>query len=232
MLNHQREQLDPTPPLPHHAELNLPIKLANRVILPLATEEAEQEEEEDSKAASSTKAPPPNALAKYLDAMDVSKNVQVEQDETTDNTTALIASIATSLSITTVAVAATTSKPVAVQKASRPADPRVTEAELWARQRCVSAAGGKSRCPPSALRAYYLWYKNSDLKPEDVAALLRDPPLKTGTVLGYITESVRIEKLQFEKGRMRREVLAKLPAEDLSQWRYKSLVIACKEGEE
>ncbi|KAK4173293.1 putative Werner syndrome ATP-dependent helicase [Triangularia setosa] len=38
MLNHQRLQLDPCPPLPHHAELKLPIELPDHTVLPAATE--------------------------------------------------------------------------------------------------------------------------------------------------------------------------------------------------
>jgi hypothetical protein len=52
VLNHQRENLDSVPPLPHHAELNLPIEMPE-VVIPEATEEQEPDPEaavEDSTA--------------------------------------------------------------------------------------------------------------------------------------------------------------------------------------
>ncbi|KAG7289538.1 hypothetical protein NEMBOFW57_005909 [Staphylotrichum longicolle] len=52
VLNHQRENLESVPPLPHHAELNLPIETPE-IVVPEATEEQEPDPEaavEDSAA--------------------------------------------------------------------------------------------------------------------------------------------------------------------------------------
>lgn len=44
VLDHQRENLDSVPPLPHHAELNLPIEMPE-IVIPEATEEQELDPE-------------------------------------------------------------------------------------------------------------------------------------------------------------------------------------------
>lgn len=43
-LEHKRKCLDPEPPRPHHAELNLPIRLASGQAIPTADEQAEDED--------------------------------------------------------------------------------------------------------------------------------------------------------------------------------------------
>jgi hypothetical protein len=65
-----------------------------------------------------------------------------------------------------------------------------------------------------------------------VAALLRDPPLQTTTVVSYILDAIRLGKLPFEKGRLREEVLGLLGEEVLSGGRYDGVVRACEEARE
>jgi hypothetical protein len=78
------------------------------------------------------------------------------------------------------------------------------------------------------LRCYYLWYHNPELSLTDIAGLLREVPLQTTTVVNYILEAARLEKLPFEKERLR-AVLGELPKEVVSG-RYRILSRAC-EGE-
>jgi acid phosphatase family membrane protein YuiD len=55
---------------------------------------------------------------------------------------------------------------------------------------------------------------------------LRDVPLQTTTVINYILEAARAEKLPFEKERLR-AVLGELPKEVVAA-RYKTLMKACE----
>ena len=64
-----------------------------------------------------------------------------------------------------------------------PRDERVIVAEVKA-QNHKASKGRASLVGLSALRAYYIWHNNTDLKPADVAKMLREPPLQTNTVVG------------------------------------------------
>ncbi|KAH7008257.1 ribonuclease H-like domain-containing protein [Ilyonectria destructans] len=77
---------------------------------------------------------------------------------------------------------------------------------------------------PSALRTYYIWHANKNLKPESIAKLLREPPLKTNTVVTYILDAIAFEKLPFSKERLRSEVLSFLSANSFLQGKYKALM--------
>jgi hypothetical protein len=55
----------------------------------------------------------------------------------------------------------------------------------------------------------------------EIAALLRDPPLKPATVCHYILECVRMEELPVE-GKRLRDVLVAVPG-SRNTWRYKGL---------
>ena len=122
--------------------------------------------------------------------------------------------------------------PKAVQSpriASKPRDSRVTDAELRmkeyraAKQTPVSAS-------PAALRAYYIWHTNEDLKPDSVAKLLRDPPLQINTVVSYILDAITAEKMPYGKPRLKAELIHHLHPK-LVSGRYRHLVKACEEME-
>ncbi|OBT45244.1 hypothetical protein VE00_03649 [Pseudogymnoascus sp. WSF 3629] len=78
-----------------------------------------------------------------------------------------------------------------VKKAERPADPRVDAAAAFAVS--YRTAHPSTTAAPAALRAYHIWSSHEDLSVEQIAGLLRDPPLKSGTVRGYILEALRVE---------------------------------------
>jgi len=63
---------------------------------------------------------------------------------------------------------------------------------------------------------------------QDLAAILREVPLQTNTVVNYILEAVRLEKLPFEKDRLR-DVLGMLPKQVVAV-RYRGLARACAVG--
>lgn len=78
-----------------------------------------------------------------------------------------------------------------VRKVERPQDPRVDAAAAFAAS--YRAAHPTTRAAPAALRAYHIWSSNEDMSLAQIAALLRDPPLKIGTVRGYVLEALRLE---------------------------------------
>ncbi|KAK5656302.1 hypothetical protein OQA88_4682 [Cercophora sp. LCS_1] len=200
VLDRKRRSLDPVPPLPHHAELKLPIALAH-TLNPTEDDEieislSEDESEEDIVAF-------------------VKETLSVEDADT-------------KTTVTTTTTTTVRRAPVAPKrKQTQPQDARVAEAELWAKQHCLEHKNAKTA--PYALRAYYLWHKNGDLVPEEIAVLLRDPPLATSTVVNYITNSIGADKLPFDKRRLREEVLEKFPKTLLGRGRLKDLVRACRE---
>ncbi|KFY63072.1 hypothetical protein V496_04234 [Pseudogymnoascus sp. VKM F-4515 (FW-2607)] len=77
------------------------------------------------------------------------------------------------------------------KKPERPADPRVDAAVAFAIS--YRAAHPSTTAAPAALRAYHIWSSHEELSVADIAGLLRDPPLKIGTVRGYILEALRLE---------------------------------------
>jgi len=75
------------------------------------------------------------------------------------------------------------------------ASPQVAAANEWVSYwRSTLPSDYKARATPASLRAYALWH-HQDFDVPDVAALLRDPPLKEATVASYVLEAIRIEKL-------------------------------------
>lgn len=77
------------------------------------------------------------------------------------------------------------------------------------------------------LRAYYIWHRNEDLCPGDIAALLREPPLLTSTVAHYVLDAIKAENLPYPVLRLYKEVI---PHIDLSRsyWsKHASLVQEC-----
>ena len=239
MMDHHRQNLDPTPPLPHAVELNLPIRLADQVVPPPATDEEPLEDNDPTVVRSAE-------YLNYLDSIALKSTVNVEEDGSAEqqsvaavvkeslHITAMAedpTSVTAAATITAAAAAAstTTQSPDPPSAPASSQDARVAEADLWARQRGAARVPGKRSASCCSLRAYYLWHTNQDLKPDDVAALLRHPPLAVTTVISYITEPISAEKLPFDKRRMREEVLARLPIAAFSTPRYKNLLKACRD---
>ncbi|KAI3535145.1 3'-5' exonuclease [Colletotrichum filicis] len=196
VLNGKRKSLDPTPPLPYNAELGLNIRLADGVTLPMAEENIEPLEAD------------PRNISAPLSASEcqaIRDSLEVEADGEGQ-------SIAES--VRAAKLAAPTQK--------RQKDARVVAAdEKLASYRTTIKSLHAS---PSAVRAYFIWNDNEDLTPEAVAKVLRDPPLQTNTVVSYILEALKLEKLSFDKKRLRNEILHTLPKEVL-QGRYKALML-------
>lgn len=192
--------------MPYHAELNLPIRLADGVSIPTSDEAGEAADAAEVKG----EAKIPAALSQeYLKEATETISVEADGDE--------------------VEPAPKTPKPRKSPAPQKPKDVRVLAAETWLKHHRSLPSNLKTRATPAALRAYHIWHANDDLDPQGIARLLRDPPLQTNTVVSYILEAIKVEKLPFKKARLRTEVLDLLPQEILSR-RYTTLMNATEDA--
>jgi len=208
ILEQQRENLNPTPPRPYHAELGLPIRLARGASVSTTDEGTETPDDGSTTYSGSLS-------SSFISR--IKETVQVEADGESDP----------------VFVVRTKKTPRATftpprTKDTNPKDARIAAAEAWVAEYRSTRPGARAATP--ALRSYRIWHKNEDLKPAAIASLLRQPPLQTNTVVGYILEAIRLERLPFRKDRLLCEVLCHLPKEALDG-RYKALVKMAQEPE-
>jgi len=208
LLEHQREQLNPKPPRPYHAELGLPIRLADGVVIPSAEDAGDVGDAGDAAARKGEENRVATTLpVDFVTSATADIKMEVEIDELQPVTRATSAPPRT-----------------ASASAAKPKDSRIVAAEAWLLQ--YRTSNPKPRAAGAALRAYHIWTRNDDLGPVAIAALLREPPLQINTVVGYILEAIKQEKLPYPKARLRDEVLALLPREVLDL-RHKTLARAC-----
>lgn len=214
VLDHHRQNLDPTPPLPYFVEENKPIRLADGVVLPTAEDPAPQEDDMGQNAM-------PNPSDKYLDSL--KDTIEMEGEGEGDESGRSVLPPAPQPSRTSTSI---TTKPIPTpDPPAPPKDKRILEAEALAAEHRGArplAPGAKptSYAKQSQLRAYYLWRDNADLGPKEIAELLRTPPLQTSTVLGYILETIRLEKLNYDSKRLKEDLLSCVPKEVLASSRY------------
>jgi exonuclease 3'-5' domain-containing protein 2 len=103
---------------------------------------------------------------------------------------------------------------------------QVLAAERWATQwRDRLLEPRKPRIGRSCLRAYALWH-HEGLSVEDIADILRDPPLQKSTVTNYILESIRVEKLPYNEARVK-EVLKHMP-DSIVKTRYRGIKVSAE----
>lgn len=212
MLNHQREELDPTPPMPFHVEQNQPIPLAPGYESSSSDEADNAEDEEEDKTDAGYTAS--TFTAEQLKAL--GESIQVEAGEEDVNDSKATAEVAKPTK--------SKSRSSAAKQPAQPKDPRIVAAEAWLLEYKATRPGGKIKAGGAALRAYFIWHANDDLSVDDIAKLLRDPPLQLLTVSGYILEAVRVERLAYDRVRLR-QVLDLYPP-DVAQMRYGPLVRA------
>jgi hypothetical protein len=209
ILEYKRKQLKPTPPRPYNVEHNIPIRLASGVIIPVPDEATEEPESETAPAKTSSTTTP------ISDSEAVSENIQIEQDS---EPTLTIVQKSEPKTLRSKGIDFTTAVP-------RPQ--ALIDAEKWAlAHRAAHPAHEVATKLPNTvtftvLRAYALWHLNPLLSISDIGAMLRDPPLQPSTVMNYILEAIRVEKLPFEKDRLR-TVLQRMP-DAPSTWRFRSL---------
>lgn len=213
MLNHQREKLDPTPPMPFHVEENQPIPLAPGLESE-SSDEAENAEEEDEDLRDagygvSTLTP------EQLKALGESIQIEAGEGDSNDNN---------SITETRKPAKAKSRSSAATKQPTPPKDSRVVAAEAWLMEYKATRPEGKTKAGGAALRAYFIWHANDDLSVDNIAQLLRDPPLQLFTVCGYILEAVKLEKLAYDRVRLRQVLDLYHP--DVVQRRYASLLRA------
>ncbi|KAJ9645145.1 hypothetical protein H2199_003149 [Coniosporium tulheliwenetii] len=231
VLEAKRKQLKPTPPRPAFHELNLPIRVPVRSVRVIPTRTAAQAQaqppaaEDDSSDADSedsdVAAVPSQVLtAETQNACFVPSEISlspvtVESSENPHGPTQ--SSAVANASLTNRASRSEEKSPQQIPE--RPLE--VKTAETWVQTwRASLPANYQPKASLTNLRAYSLWHCQA-LDVEIVAAKLRDPPLAMTTVSLYVLESVRMEGLPFDAGRLR-SVLDILP-QHVAQGRYRAL---------
>ena len=214
-LEIKRKALNPTPPRPYHAEEDRPIRLAEGIEI-----FTDEELDPDEPVPTITRRKYTKLSSSYLAAAAETIELDPDFEIKTSSSPTLPSSPSPS---------ATRSK-----STPKPAPQRKHPVVLAGDSLSASyrSSHPSNRASPASLRCYFIWYYNPDLSLQDVAALLRDVPLQTTTVVNYILESIKLEKLPYEKERLK-NVLGTLPKEII--WgRYRALAKSCDEiqGEE
>jgi len=193
-MESKRTALDPTPPRPYHAELNLPIRLASGQAVETSDEAEDTAEKPVSDEVEDTSEKPANDAP--LPAPSIEEMAREFMDIAIEDSDASKA------------------------RAASTKAPEVVIADVWvAEYRTSRPSNSITKATPAFLRAYSLWH-HQEVEVADAAKLLRDPPLQSSTVCCYILEAVRIEKLPFGVERLR-EVLRQV--ERTSGGRYLGL---------
>lgn len=168
----KRNALCPVPPRPRHAELNLPICLANDEIVAAG--------DEPSKIDGGVSFGSDESGDKSFQDMDITPGHRAAPSKES-RTKARIK--------------------VARQRRLN-SRPEVMMAEDWMEKwHTERSPTQKCSVSPSQLRAYSLWHEQQ-IDVSATAAILRDPPLKKSTVAAYVLDAIRLEQLPFEKGRI------------------------------
>lgn len=189
MLNHQREQLVPSPALPFHTEKDKPIPVPPGLDPPSEDEALAEDDIADEQE-----------LEAEAEASDAALGAdRSEGTEMLENSPSLVTK-------------GSKREAASVKSPPMPKDPKVEAAELWLKE-YKESRGGKVKAQPAALRAYHIWHTNEGLDCASLAKILRDPPLQTTSVAGYIMSSVHMEKLPYDKVRMKSDVITHIPTE-------------------
>ncbi|KAI5461322.1 hypothetical protein BGZ63DRAFT_385587 [Mariannaea sp. PMI_226] len=203
VLEHERENLSPCPPRPEFAEKRMPIKLAPPPEIDAEVPVEVAKTDVPDKVTDITEEPP-------LPTLDsVPASVLVPRVSTSKD----------NIPTTTTTTTTTSSKSTTPSKAI---DSRIVAANLEL-QLYRSQRNARLVAKPSAMRSYFIWYNNQDLTPDSIAKLLRDPPLKTNTVVSYILESITLEKVSYSKERLKTEVLSFLDPQNVMYGKYRDL---------
>lgn len=213
MLNHQREKLDPTPPMPFHVEENQPIPLAPGLESE-SSDEAGNAEEEDEDLRDAGYGVSTLTL-EQLKALGESIQIEAGEGDSNENN---------SITEARKPAKAKSRSSAAAKQPTPQKDSRVVAAEAWLMEYKATRPEGKTKAGGAALRAYFIWHANDDLSVDNIAQLLRDPPLQLFTVCGYILEAVKLEKLAYDRVRLRQVLDLYHP--DVVQRRYASLLRA------
>lgn len=196
VLESKRKTTDPIPPRPAHAELNLPIKLADGRAVPKVDEANETIEDYDEES-------------------DQCSDVSTEELER-DVQTMTIKDSHTRLDFKDVSLRSTEPSVVlsdlpleaeasAQKSVSLPPSSEVSIANAWVERysesRALHRIATKAHATPAVLRAWNLWHEQGFEVPT-IARLLRIPPLQHSTVANYIGKAILDEMLPYERERL------------------------------
>ncbi|KAL7913825.1 hypothetical protein GGI35DRAFT_226937 [Trichoderma velutinum] len=252
VLEEKRKALVPCPPRPHHAELRLPIPLPD----PPTPPAVEKKEDEDVAAANPTTSSADTKAStskrktlklrdhkledpKQEDLKPEDPKLEDPKSEDSKSKRQLPKSFSPKLPASKASASGDSAPKPPRAKRQRPPkapdtrDARViaAEAEMKAYNEAYTAAN--STWPvttPVRIRAYYIWYRNEDLCPADIAALLRDPPLLTSTVAAYIVDAIQTEKFAYPLVRLHKEVVCHIDLEKPYMYKYKSFCEECSKA--
>ncbi|KAK5001942.1 hypothetical protein LTR28_012039, partial [Elasticomyces elasticus] len=237
-LEEKRKELDPTPPRPSHFERALPILLANGQAAKSLPKTRLQQKVSDETTAEATPAealqtvgedePIESLTDDPLDADDLENFI----DDASTNEDLVDEAASGELGIADLPLASIPGKGVNATDEVKYPDlsdlslsdtfpetpipklskaPEMQEAETWVAQwQSQLPSSHTIKATPANLKAYALWHVQT-FSLEDVARLMRDPPLQSTTVASYVLQAVKLEDLPFDLERMR-EVLNVVPS--------------------
>ncbi|PTB67997.1 ribonuclease H-like protein [Trichoderma citrinoviride] len=219
VLEEKRKAIVPCPPRPHHAELRLPIPLPEPPVV-------EAQAEGDAMTTDPSTTTPRDAAAPTSRRRPYKPRAPRRR----------AASLKASTSDVAASETAATGDAATEPSAAKPPfvdtrDARIIEAEVRMRE-YRSSKGTKLETTAVRLRAYYIWHRNEDLCPADIAALLRDPPLLTTTVASYVVDAIQAEKLPYPAIRLHKEVMSYIDLTKPYMYKYSTLVRECTEAVE
>lgn len=198
VLETKRRQMDPTPPHPTHAELDLPVRLA--------------EEQITQSTAGAT------GVGRKRIVSSTRANMADDEEAETSIPNAEYPPRSEDVK---------SSRRKITEKGYISKHPHFDLADTWALGYYQSTPDGsnstRSLASPeharrAQLRAYALWHSHGH-EVDDIARVLRDPPLQRSTVAMYIVEALRKEKLENDVARLR-AVLDHLPAARKRRYQY------------
>ncbi|KAL7936700.1 hypothetical protein V8C35DRAFT_296183 [Trichoderma chlorosporum] len=239
VLEEKRKALVPCPSRPHHAELRLPIPLPEPPAPPAVEVKADEDAATlDPALANLTDITAPAPKPKTPKPRDTKPKDSKSKDSKPKTQSPKASS--SKLSASEVS-ASGDSAPKPTKTKSRPRPPKAqddrdariiaAEAEMKVYSDAYTAANSKwPMTTPVRLRAYYIWHRNEDLNPADIAALLRDPPLLTSTVAAYIVDAIQTEKFPYSVVRLHKEVVCHIDLQKSYMYKFKSFVEECSEA--
>lgn len=226
--------------MPYDAELNLPIRLAEEGSVADSSEDDDDEFDSESHTTEGeTTVITESFVATVRDTLYIESELQPDaasvpsHDSDGHSRAAKFGRPTPKPRVSNGAASSATAQDSAssASPAARAVDARVAAGDAWATRYQEDRKSQQLQRPVQAsrsrLRAYHIWHANDALRPEDIARLLREPPLLTSTVANYILEAILFEKLPFERDRLREQVLSHVP-EKVVMSKYRTLAEECR----
>lgn len=188
-LEARRKLMDPMPPRPAFHEQQKPLVLGDgrtapvrlpKVVVPTVVDESSEED-----------------VFEDCDNKPMSDNESSETKVSTDDTSAL------SEDSSDYTTATEDIEDSDVEDTRPPVSNKVVGADAWAAKHRAEnpVTDGKRRSSPASLRAWHLWHVEG-LSLQEVAALVRTPPLRVGSVAAYVLEAATLDGLPYEDNRL------------------------------